>query len=70
MNKEKYHLQLFMSRVLHMRDLQKQYFAGNRNVFNEAKAAEKSVDSAIAKLCSDLGYTLEEIKKYEQTKIF
>ncbi len=70
MTKEQDHLQRFMFRVHNMRELQKKYFAGNRNVFNDAKKSEVAVDNALKKLCGDLGYSMEDISnKYEQTKL-
>lgn len=68
--KSRHHLKLFIYRVQTMRDLQQQFFAGNRKVLAKSKQEELKVDNAIKKLTSELGYSLEDIKKqFEQQEL-
>jgi hypothetical protein len=69
-NKTREHFQLFIYRVLCMREQQKRYFKGEYNALVVAKRMEAQVDNAITKLVNELGYNLGEItKKYEQQKL-
>lgn len=69
--KTKEHLELFIYRVSKMRELQQQFFAGNKTVIGEAKKCEGLVDNAIKKLITEFGYDIEKLKqKYEQKKLF
>ncbi len=66
----KEHLTLFIYRVHKMRELQKQFFAGKKNVVPDSKKAESAVDSAMIKLLGELCYSIENISnKYEQPKL-
>jgi hypothetical protein len=63
-NKTREHFQLFIYRVLCMREQQKKDDYNARVV---CKRMEAQVDNAIDKLVNELGYNLGEItKKYEQ----
>lgn len=64
----------FVALVLEMRDLQKQFFAGNRSVVAKAKKAETNVDKFIQKAFSDARITEAEYVKRpnntEQNSLF
>ncbi|HEY4150563.1 MAG TPA: hypothetical protein VGM41_16600 [Chitinophagaceae bacterium] len=66
----KHHLELFMYRIWQMREAQKIYFKDrtNENLRNSL-GLEAQVDNALKKL-QIMGYSMEEIKKAEQQKMF
>lgn len=64
------HLELFITRVQAMRELQIKFFAGHKSVLTKSKAAETVVDEAIRKLTTSLGYLPAEISTVEQKPLF
>lgn len=53
----------FVAMILEMRDVQKEFFNGNRSVVARAKKAEANVDKFIQKAFSDAHTTQTELVK-------